>query len=380
MPLFYNKAERIRYLGFDDRWLMVIGIPVMAILSCVLYGGFDPSLTGGQMLEAYLAGFVYTMVYWLSARYITLLLRVRYARQRDNGKRVLLTMSAVLGIVLAVKLFIDPALQYLFTGLPAPPYFFEVAMAYTLCLTVLGGYEWLYNMASYRRSELERERLTRENMQTQLHVLRQQMNPHFLFNSLNTLASIIPEDPAKAARFTQRLAATYRRILEYRDRETITVREELSCLNDYLFLLQSRFEHKLRVRFTAGDINDAKEKGAAAGAMDGVTIPQRLAERRVVPLAAQLLVENAVKHNVVSAGNPLTLDIHLGADRLTVRNTLAPRTSGVQSTGWGQENLRRRYAALTDRNLLFERTTTEYVASLPLLAPQRADHPETLAV
>ena len=362
MQIFHSKAERIRYLGFDDLWPITLGVPVIGLLSNTIYGGFDPSLSGSQMMATYTWSVVYTSIYWFLGRLTVIFLRKTYPRPADNVRRIALTVALLAVVVVAVKLTVGWLLTYTFGDTLQVPWYFELAAAYTFMILVLGAYEWVYNFTRYRQSELERERLARENVQTQLGVLRQQMNPHFLFNSLNTLATIIPEDTRQATKFTQRLAATYRRILEYRDRETVTLREELGCLEDYLFLLQTRFEDKLRitVEYAPGET------------------AERLHNYRIVPLAGQLLVENAVKHNVVSADYPLTVTIHIDADRFTVRNNLTPRATAVASTGWGQDNLHRRYAALTDRSLLIERAEGRYTVSLPLLAPVASPTKSTL--
>ena len=370
MSLLFTKAELHRYLGFNDRWLILLGIPVVSVLSNTLFGGFDPELTKNQMLITYACALFYTSVHWLLGRYLTLIFRRKFPQPAANAKRLILIMTYMAVGVVAIKLLVIDWIESVYPTGKTLPFLLQVAIAYTMMMLVFGWYEWVYNFARFRRSELERERLAKNNMQTQLSVLRQQMNPHFLFNSLNTLASVIPENPARATRFTQRLAATYRRILEYRDRETVSLREELDCLTDYLFLLQTRFEEKLHFRYSLeGRRIDPCDTPSGGGR---IPLPPHLAGLQVVPLASQLLVENAVKHNVVSSERPLLIEVAITSDTLTVTNSLNRRRAGVSSTHWGQANLRSRYAALSDREVIISETDEAYTVRVPLFTPVAA--------
>ncbi|MEM6772335.1 MAG: sensor histidine kinase, partial [Bacteroidota bacterium] len=196
-------------------------------------------------------------------------------------------------------------------------------------------------------------------------------NPHFLFNSLNTLVNIIPEDTEKATLFTQRLAAVYRRILEYRHKELIPLTEELAALQDYVFLMQTRFEDKLRVEWCIVE-NGAGTQVQCEDEIAVSTIPHYLRHHRIVPLSVQLLVENAIKHNVISSEHPLVIRITLDDDCITVCNQLRLRERKLTSTGWGHENLRERYRAITQEEVLIEATDDTYTVRLPILSARAA--------
>ncbi|MEM9259639.1 MAG: histidine kinase, partial [Bacteroidota bacterium] len=285
---------------------------------------------------------------------------------------LLLTLVCLIFAVIVISLVGTGVLGYLLprddTGFNQPSLAFKMIMSFTLVIMVISIYESVYFFVMFKRTALERERLAKENMQAQLSVLKQQMNPHFLFNSLNTLVNIIPEDTDKAILFTQRLAAVYRRILEYRHKEMISLNEELIALKDYIFLMQTRFEDKLDIEWCLS----ARTRVQCKGKPKKAEVPPHLRFHRIVPLSVQLLVENAIKHNVVSQDTPLTIKITLDEASVTVSNRVNLRNRRLSSTGWGHQNLRKRYAAVTNQSVLIEQTEEHFTVSVPVLAPAMA--------
>lgn len=189
-------------------------------------------------------------------------------------------------------------------------------------------------------------KLEKENLQSQFDVLKQQVNPHFLFNSLNVLSSLIRINSEMAESFTERLAKVYRYVLENKDKDLIPLTTELDFLEAYLFLIRIRFEDKVNV---ITEINCNNE------------------ECFVVPLAIQLLIENAIKHNAFSRKKPLTIRIFNEGGLLTVENNLQIRETNVVSTGVGLANISKRYSLLTDKPTQFEKTESLFIAKIPLL-------------
>ncbi len=189
--------------------------------------------------------------------------------------------------------------------------------------------------------------LQKENLQSQFEVLKQQVNPHFLFNSLNVLSSIIKVDPDLAETFTERLSKVYRYVLENKEKDMVTLSKEIDFVNSYIFLLNIRFTGKLMVE-TAIDNRH-----------DGMLI---------VPMALQLLIENAIKHNTLSKNNPLKISIYVDSnDFLVVKNNISLRETRLHSTGVGQENIRNRYRLVSDKEPEFILTESEYIARIPLI-------------
>lgn len=189
-------------------------------------------------------------------------------------------------------------------------------------------------------------RLQKENLQSQFEVLRQQVNPHFLFNSLNVLTSLIKLEPDLAEKFTEHLSKVYRYVLENKDNDLVDLKTELDFLDAYLFLLNIRFMDKIQV---------------------GINISPEQTAYLILPLALQLLIENAIKHNSMSKKNPLYINIFVDNNRfLNVVNNLQERGSYIVSTGVGLKNIELRYSLLEMPAPEFIKTDSSFIAKIPL--------------
>ncbi len=192
----------------------------------------------------------------------------------------------------------------------------------------------------------EKERLEKENMRSQLESLKTQMSPHFLFNSFNALLSLIDTDKEKAKEFLLELSKVYRYVLEQNDNLVVELREELKFINSYIYLNKIRFGDNLI--FTT-DI-DAQNLN-----------------KFIPPLTLQSLVENAIKHNIISESKPLTIKITNNAGILIVTNNLQIRNERIVSTGIGLKNLKERYFLLGNKEPEFGIVNDQYIAKIPLI-------------
>jgi len=189
--------------------------------------------------------------------------------------------------------------------------------------------------------------LQKENLQSQFDVLKQQVNPHFLFNSLNVLTSLIKLEPDLAEKFSEHLSKVYRYVLENKDNELVDLNTELKFLDAYIFLLKIRFVNKLNVN---------------------IDIPESKRYYQVIPLALQLLIENAIKHNTMSKSNPLQIDIFIDKQNfLNIVNNLQERPTQIISTGIGLKNIQNRYLLLNNTIPVFEKTETHFITKVPLV-------------
>lgn len=208
----------------------------------------------------------------------------------------------------------------------------------------------LFKLVAYvlvSRAELHAERGKKHQAQFQYNKLKMQINPHFLFNSLNILDYLVQEEETeRASAFIRKLADCYRYMLKNEDEPLVTLQEELLFARKYGELLQERFTCGFRVRYE---------------------IPDELLMRHIVPCALQLLIENATKHNAVSAESPLEVIITAEGNHLTVRNRLQPRLSKQPSTGKGLKNIQQQYLDLAEKSIRVEQTETEFIVELPLL-------------
>ncbi|HRH66441.1 MAG TPA: two-component regulator propeller domain-containing protein [Bacteroidia bacterium] len=204
-----------------------------------------------------------------------------------------------------------------------------------------------------RREERLRkvDRLQKEKIQFQFETLRSQVNPHFLFNSFNTLITVIEENPVKAVEYVERLSEFFRNIVTYRDRDLIPLDEELTLLENYIFIQRKRYGDSLMMNIHLDP-----------GTRQNFQIP---------PLTLQLLAENAIKHNSVSKETPLVIDLFVSNEMLFVRNNINPKIQKEKSTGLGLQNIINRYKLLTSLPVKVDHATDHFTVALPLLTENK---------
>lgn len=355
-----STAEVRRRFGFDDRWFVALGAPALGVLIPAVFFGKSPLVVGWAAFAPYFAiSTLYALTYWLLCRGAIAYWRRRVPSLGRAGRRIAYSTLTVVALVVAVELFCAYAFGWesvlrLFLDFEKDAVgggsTFGTSLIFSLAMT--GVYEAVFFLQRTRRAEVERERLLRSQIETQLNALRKQIDPHFLFNSLNTLATIIPEDTAASVAFTQRLSAAYRRLLEWRHAATVTVADELRALGDYNYLLAVRFEGRLHV---------------------DIDVPPELHARRIVPLALQTLVENAVKHNVTSSAHPLRVRIWAEGTVIEVCNGLSPKPAkrlAEESTGLGLQNLGDAVRYLDHGELVIAEADGEFCVSVPTGEPE----------
>ena len=203
----------------------------------------------------------------------------------------------------------------------------------------------LHNVTQRQQTLLENEHLHSENLRIRHETLVQQMSPHFLFNSLNTLDGLVGVDDERAHRYLRQLAAIYRYVLH--GHKEVTLAEELNFTHNYIEMMQTRY----------GDALHVTER-----------VDPSVAECRVAPISLQLLVENAIKHNVVSARKPLTIDITASGQWLTVSNPMQPKADHDHAVGIGLSNLMQRYRMLLGKDIAIHDDGTTFTVKIPLAA------------
>jgi len=216
----------------------------------------------------------------------------------------------------------------------------------SIIITLL--HEGVFFYHQWKANLLRSESLEKENIASRYETLKNQVNPHFLFNSFNTLLSLIEEDKASAIRYLEALSEFYRRILQSSEKPLITLQEELEMINDYYEIQHARFGDAFR--------------------MD-ITIEERYLETLVAPLTLQMLVENALKHNTSSAKNPLVVGINISeSDYIVIRNNLNKRTGKQAGTGTGLNNIINRYGMLTTKEVMINNSGTEFTVAVPVIS------------
>ena len=214
-------------------------------------------------------------------------------------------------------------------------------------ILLIGGLLFWY--IKKREIELKKiQRLQQEKIQFQFEVLRNQVNPHFLFNSFNTLISYIEENPKMAVEYAEQLSDFFRNIVNYRDKEIIPLLEELGLLQTYFFLQQKRYGTQLQLQLHITD--------------------EQKYQFEIPPLTLQLLIENAIKHNIVSKDNPLTILIQMEDNgNLTVSNEKKVRNNQSTGTGMGLQNIANRFKILTGKAIIIENEAKQFIIILPLI-------------
>lgn len=341
--------------GFDDKYLVIAGIPLVSALSLMIQ--FSEEFKAGNWKivgPAIPIALFYVALFWMGFRWVYAYLASYFNGTREAMKRVSFMITSFMGVyVLFDRFLLTPFVQQYYPWWHDEPGFFtryRIA-AFIVALLALTMYETLFFRAKTQRLEGEKEQLARQHVESQLEGLRNQVNPHFLFNSLNTLTWLIAADAEKAVRFVRQLSKVYRYVLESREARIILLSEELDFMKSYVFLLNERFGNNLTVK------------------MDGLEAFSHFA---IVPLSLQMLFENAIKHNVLSTQKPLNIEVFVqtnpaGQPMLVMRNNLQHKKQVMESTGIGLENIRERYRILTGREVEVIVSPQHFTVALPLM-------------
>ena len=339
-------------IGFDDRLVMLFVIPVLSFIIPFVFFGCRFDREPYFSWDKYLTTLTITTVLWIGNRYIMILCRRRYPLFQDVQRRlvvqsVIMFLYTVIGNNLIGYIMDDLIFRHNGPGHFRSDVLINSNSAAIFCaIMIIAIYESIYFMNELRKSVEEKEMLKRESLNAELNALKTQVNPHFLFNNLNTLSSVIPENPKLAVDFVQQLSKLYRHILELKDEQTIPLQEELDVLKAYAFLLQTRFGSNLDVI---------------------INVPDEKLNKRIVPLSLQLLMENAIKHNIVSSDKPLTIEVFALNGKLVVSNNLQKKNQVIESTGIGLDNIRNRYKLLGDGKVEVTENASSFTVSIPLI-------------
>ena len=330
---------------------------VILLVSVVITLLVNPGAT--RSWQAFAITYGYTLMYstglWLTNGFVVAWLNRRYTWTVQPGRRLLLTLAVSLGGSVLVIVLMN-ALLLLLLGKPLARLWSDsmywqilVPVAITVIISLFNHSRAFF--LQWREAAVRAERLEKETAVARLDSLRRQVDPHFLFNSLNALTSLVEEnDPARAVRFIRQLSQVYRYVLDSESQELVPLADEVAFVESYLYLQQTRLGEALAVEMDLP--------------------PAAVVPYYVPPLALQLLLENVVKHNAAYQTDPLRLRVTLdpAAHTLTVRNTRRPRRLAPgESSGRGLANLAARYAFLTDKPLVHGEEAGEYVVTLPLL-------------
>ncbi|MEZ2415621.1 2TM domain-containing protein [Muriicola sp. E247] len=222
-----------------------------------------------------------------------------------------------------------------------------VALVITLVISLF--IHAFYFWKALQDTKIKEQKIIAGTASAKFDALKNQLDPHFLFNSLNVLTSLIEEDPQQAQRFTTALSKVYRYVLEQKNKDLVPVNEELDFARTYVKLLTMRFED-----------------GIAFEIPETSSIP----DAKIVPLSLQLLLENAVKHNVVTSSKPLRIKVFENNGKLVVQNNLQEKPVVKRSSGVGLRNIQQRYSILSNKEVNIIKTASDFMVQLPMLTKQ----------
>jgi LytS/YehU family sensor histidine kinase len=219
-----------------------------------------------------------------------------------------------------------------------------ICAAIVIFLTVL--YEALF-LSKERELDVKIvEQLDKDRLEAELSSLKNELDPHFVFNALATLSHLISIDTEKAQLFTHKLSQVYKYLLINKDRELISLRDEIKFIDDYFFLLNIRYDHRLRLSIQMDNYNG---------------------NIMVLPCSLQLLVENAIKHNQFTEKEPLQINISLNGEYLKVENNIRARQYAPESTKIGLGNLSNRYRLVYNKDIIVDNEGNKFIVKLPLI-------------
>jgi len=222
--------------------------------------------------------------------------------------------------------------------------FFMMKVAFTFLFVSTMITNAIMFFKNWKEAAVQQEKLKREQLALQYETLKSQVNPHFLFNNLNSLTSLISSNPEKAIDFVKKLSEVYRYVLDQKDCELVTLDTELKFLESYVYLQQIRFGNNLDVQ---------------------INISHK--HFKVIPLSVQMLVENAIKHNEISDRNPLSINIFSADDQYLVIENRLHKKAGSEGSGTGIQNISDRYGFFTDKKVLISFNSEKFKVSIPLL-------------
>lgn len=198
----------------------------------------------------------------------------------------------------------------------------------------------------WRFSLAEAEKYKKESAEFEFEMLQAQINPHFLFNSLNTLSSLVYEDADRSADFIRKLSDVYRHVLESRNKDIVSIKEELEFTKSFIFLLEIRFDQKLNIH---------------------VEIDEEKLDKQIPPLTLQLLIENAVKHNIVSEKKPLSIKVFNDENYVLVENPLQLKPGNEERNGMGLKNISNRYKAICNKTVIIDDSNNKFTVKVPII-------------
>lgn len=328
-----------------------IGMLVFIIISLIEYANGYNVLTDGNFWERFAFNQLYALVlYFANSLYFSYLLKthdhnffeIKNLTQGIFGGIIITIVSIALLRFFTEVVYVGKSVTVFIENEKISYYY----VTFLISAVVTSLFYAVYYYKHRQEQKVTEQKIIAGTASAKFDALKNQLDPHFLFNSLNVLTSLIEENPEAATNFTTSLSKVYRYVLEQKNKDLVTIEEELKFAKLYMTLLEMRFEDSIVF-----------------------TIPEKLSdpEAKVVPLALQLVLENAVKHNQVMASKKLHISIIEENGNLVVENNLQPKKVLKDSSGVGLQNIKQRYQLLTDKPVKIHKTDSHFRITIPIL-------------
>ena len=337
--------------GFGRGWrksyplVMVFGSLLITILFILIYKAFD--FRSAKFAYLVSSSIVSSLIVWLGSGLISMTLMKRISVFVHPFKLITSLIASLIvysTLVVLAELELIERINCITIGYSTRIATIVITVLITLFITAV--HSSYYFFISWKENMFKAEKLEKENLLAQYETLKTQVNPHFVFNSLNTLLTMVECNP-EAVKYVESLAEFLRYVLQTRDKEVVLLRDELTITNQYLVLQKGRFGDKLRI------------------SMD---VPEQYYHFAVPPLALQMLLENAIKHNVISKDNNLNIKVYVeDKTYLVVENNINPKKEVENSMGIGLNNIKNRYMFLSGKEVIISEESGIFKVSLPLV-------------
>lgn len=336
----------------------LLGLLLVFLISFLISYGFVGSrlLKSGYTFIVNISfGVVIGISLWKGNEFLGRYMGHKFAWSENPKKAFVKSMILLLGYGLLVCT-IYPALFYKFVLKLSIIKHIYILISIAL-LSVIADYIiisvfYINRILNYWKKSIENEeRLKRENVIAQYETLKNQVNPHFLFNSLNTISTLVSKNLDVAEKFIKQLSEVYRYVLEFKDKEVVDVKTELKFIDSYLYLQKIRFGDNLEIK------NNIKT-----------------GDFYVAPLTIQILVENAIKHNVISDDKPLTIELYNEESYIVIENTLQKKKILESKEKIGLNNVKSRYEVLSDKPVIVEESDNKFIVKVPVIYSSKYDH------
>ncbi|GAB3945771.1 hypothetical protein GCM10028805_15410 [Spirosoma harenae] len=336
----------------NDKWMRVLGVPLLALTGQWAMYGYTmmPYPDDWRIPFFFVLG---SVIVWEVNRWGIIFSRKRYPEQSQTWRRVLYQLAWFIVFASAVRItqtwfYQRIGLWHSSDFLEFKPYFFNTLVSVVGTIQIAAVYEGIYLYQRWRIAYTEAQELKKVNLQSQLDSLKTQINPHFLFNNLNTLSSLIGSDADHAEQFLDELSSVYRYLLQPNSRDLCPLQEEIEFINAYFYLLKTRF---------------------GEGIFMNINLDPASLTCLIPPLTLQALFDNAIKHNVISVNRPLTIKLYAQSGNLVVENNLQEKKITVQSPHHGLQDIMTKYALLDHPAVTVYHDQESFRVSLPLIQP-----------